>query len=183
MKRNKGMKIFTQVVLLMFFIALVLPSSAVRGDSIILIPGDSVYPTIIAPEYLTQSVGLCQWWDGGVGNTRCENVWLRAVRFNGSGFTFSMWTGAAMNGYLQIWVDGVQYHNLTLNYYGWRHPEVTGLAPGIHEAVFRVDSSSCKSASGPDCDLYPVTEKQVTQYFNLMTITGIADMDPPTNPA
>lgn len=183
MKRNKGMRIFTQVALLMCVVALVLPSSAVRGDSTILMPGETIYPTIADPAYLTQSVGLCEYWDGGVGYTRCQSSWLRALRFNGSGFQFTLWTGAVRNGDLQIWVDGVQYHNLTLNYYGWRYPEVTGLTPGIHEVVYRLDASTCRDPHGPDCNDYGTTGTPISQYFNVMTVYGPGDMEPPTNPA
>jgi hypothetical protein len=183
MKRNRGLKIFTQVALLMFFIALVLPSSAARGDSTILMPGDVIRITIADPAYFTSSVGQCMYHDGGVGVTICEDTWLRAFRINGSGIRFNFWTDTTRRGFLQIWVDGVQYHNLTFNYYGTRNPEVTGLAPGIHEVVLRVDNTVCASASSVDCYEYPGSGRPDSFYFNNLTVLGPGDMDPPTNPA
>ncbi|MDX9865279.1 MAG: hypothetical protein RBT34_10785 [Anaerolineaceae bacterium] len=77
----------------------------------------------------------------------------------------------------------MQYHNLTLNYYGWRYPEVTGLTPGIHEVLYRLDASTCRDPHGPDCNDYGTTGTPISQYFNVMTVYGPGDMDPPVNPA
>jgi hypothetical protein len=182
MKQRSGLKIFTRTMFMLLVLAWVLPSSEIKGASTLLVPGDAIRITIADPAYFTSSTGACMYHDGGVGVTICEDTWLRAFRINGSGFQFNFWTDTTRRGFLQIWVDGVQYHNLTFNYYGARNPEVTGLTPGIHEVVLRVDNTVCASASSTDCYTYPGSPNPDSFYFNTFTVLGPGDMDPPVNP-
>jgi hypothetical protein len=183
MKQRRGLKIFAKAMFMMFVVGLVLPSSGARGASTILMPGDSMYIVIADPSYFTASVGECKFDEGGYGDTNCEDVWLRAFKFNGSGFQHKIWTDANRRGFYQIWVDGVQYYNLTFNYFGPRNPEVTGLTPGIHEVVLRVDSTVCASASSPDCNEYEATGRPDNGNWNEFIVYGPGDLDPPVNPA
>ncbi|MCD4673070.1 MAG: HYR domain-containing protein, partial [Anaerolineaceae bacterium] len=181
MKNNRRFFILLKSVLLTVVMALVLPSSSVSSASTLYLPGDSFYPTLAAPEYLTETYGSCYYDSSGVGATVCGPVWRRGFRINGSGFTYAIWTDTHRLGHLQVWVDGVLEDSLTFNYYGWQTATVSGLTPGVHEVLLRVDGTACADPSDTDNCADPSNPN--SYFFNELTVTGPGDLDPPTNPA
>lgn len=167
--------------MLLVVLALLLPSSTVRADTLPYLPGDSFYPTLAPAARLTQSYGSCWWDDGGAGNTVCGPVWRRAVLINGSGFNFTLFTDAQRRGSLQVWVDGTLRQSLSFNHWGWRTVSVTDLTPGVHEVLLRVDWTTC--ADPEDTDNCADAGHPSSYYFNRLTVLGPGDLNPPTNPA
>jgi hypothetical protein len=181
MKTCKKTPFVWKLVLLLVVLALLLPSSNVRADTMVYLPGDSFYPTLAPAARLTQSYGSCWWDDGGAGNTVCSPVWRRAILINGSGFNFTLFTDAQRRGFLQIWVDGTLRQSLSFNHWGWRTVSITGLTPGVHEVLLRVDGTVC--ADPEDTDNCADAGNPSSYYFNTLTVLGPGDLNPPANPA
>ena len=117
-------------------------------------------------------------------DTRCDSAWLRAFRINGSGFQLAIWTEATRFGHLQIWVDGVQYHNLTFDYYGERFPAGYRINAGHSMKLFCALTTRCAETQRVQIatEFIQAVADRPALHFNNLYCFGPGDIDPPDKP-